>query len=130
MYPPTAQSILLCAVLIFWNVVMKLEAAYFLVRWLLPYDRFDWNNIKQTLAATRLLQPYNQHHLADDPERILMANMEIPPLIFDQDFPIVTERGEGSTADIAYNPQLHGDLLLYVQAFREPPRRRNKGRSS
>ncbi len=43
------------------------------------------------LATTRLLQPYDQHHLADDRERIIMANMEIPLLIFDQDYPIVIE---------------------------------------
>ncbi len=35
-YPPTVRSIQLCAALIFWNVVMTLEAAYFLVRWTLP----------------------------------------------------------------------------------------------
>ncbi len=90
-YPPTVQLIQLCAALIFWNVVTTLEAAYFLVRWTLPYDQFEWNNIKQTLATTRLLQPYDQHRLVDDPERIMMTNMEIPLLIFNQDFPIVTE---------------------------------------
>ncbi len=90
-YPPTVWSIQLCAALIFWNVVTMLEAAYFLTRWLLPFDRLDWNNIKQTLAATRLLQAYDQYRMAEDPERIMMANMEIPPVIFNQDFPIVTE---------------------------------------
>ncbi len=102
-------------------MVKTLEAAYLLTRWTLPFDRLDWNNIKQTLAAMRLPQPFDQHHLVDDPERIIMVNMEIPLLIFDQDFPIVTERGEGSMVDIAYNLQLHGDPLLYVQSFREPP---------
>ncbi len=84
----------LCAALIFWNVVMMLEAAYFLTRWSLPYDQFEWNNIKQTLATMRLLQPYPQHLLrllTDDPERIICANMEILLLTFDWDFPIVTE---------------------------------------
>ncbi len=114
------QSIQLCAALIFWNVVTTLESTHFLTRWLLSFNRLDWNNIKQMLAATRLLQAYNQHHLADDPEMIITGNMEIPPVSFDQDYPIVTERGEGSMADIAYNPQLHGDPLLHVQAFREP----------
>ncbi len=44
MYPPSVQSIQLCAALIFWNIVMTLEATYFLTRWLLPFDQFDWNN--------------------------------------------------------------------------------------
>ncbi len=30
-------------------------------------------------------------------------------------------------ADIAYNPQLHGDPLLHVQAFREPPEMKEQG---
>ncbi len=90
-YPPTVQLIQLCAALIFWNVVTTLEAAYFLTRWLLPFNRLDWNNIKQTLAATRLPQPFDQHCLVEDPEMVIMGNMEIPPVIFDQDFPIVTE---------------------------------------
>ncbi len=68
-----------------------LEAAYFLTGWLLPWDRLEWNNIKQTLATTRLPQPYADHLLADDSERIICAHMEIPLLAFDQDFPIVTE---------------------------------------
>ncbi len=105
-----------------------LEAAYFLTRWLLPFDLFDCNNIKQTLVTMRLPQAYDQHRLADDPEMIIMANMEIPLVIFDQDFPIVTERGNGSSADIAYNLQLHGDLLLHMQAFREPPEMKQQGK--
>ncbi len=126
-YPTNTWSIQLCAALLFWNVVRMLEAAYFLTRWLLPFDRLDWNNIKQMLANTRLLQAFDQHCLADDPEMIIMANMEIPLLIFDHDFPIEMERGEGSTAEVAYNPQLHGDLHLHVQAFREPPEEKEQG---
>ncbi len=53
--------------------------------------------------------------------------MQIPMLDFDQDFPIVTDRGEGSDAEIAYNLQVHGDLLLYVQWFREPPEVKAQG---
>ncbi len=98
-FPPTVWSIQLCAALIFWNMVTMLEATYFLTRWLLPFDQLDWNNIKQTLAATGLPQACDQHRLVDDPEMIITGNMEIPPVIFDQDFSIVTERGEGSTAD-------------------------------
>ncbi len=43
--------------------------------------------------------------------------MQILTLAVDQDLPTVTDRGEGSAADINYNPQQHGDLLLYAQAF-------------
>ncbi len=53
--------------------------------------------------------------------------MQIPTLDFDQDFPIVTDRGEGSAADIAYNPQQHGDLVLYAQAFIVPPEAKAQG---
>ncbi len=90
-YPPTVQDIQLCAALIFWNVVTTLEATYFLTRWLLPFGRLEWNNIKQTLAATRLPQPYAEHLLGDGSERIICAHMQILTLTFDQDFPIVTK---------------------------------------
>ncbi len=120
-YPPTVWDIQLCAALIFWNVVTTLEAAYFLTRWLLPFGRLEWNNIKQTLATTKLLQPYTEHLPADDSGRIICTHMQIPTLDFDQDLPIVTDRGEGSAADIHYNPQQHGDLILYAQTFMEPP---------
>ncbi len=33
----------------------------------------------------------------------------------------MTDRGEGSAVDIYYNPQVHGDPLLYPQAFVEVP---------
>ncbi len=39
----------------------------------------------------RLPQAYDQHRMAEDPERIMMAKMEPPPVVFDQDFPIVTD---------------------------------------
>ncbi len=113
------QDIQLCAALIYWNVVTMLEAAYFLTRWLLPWGRLEWNNIKQMLATTRLPQPYDEHLLGDGSDRISCMNMEILMLDFDQDFPIVTDQEEGSAADIHYNPQQHGDPLLYVQAFVE-----------
>ncbi len=53
--------------------------------------------------------------------------MQIPMLDFDQDFSIVMDRGEGSAADIHYNLQQHGDPLLYVQAFIEPPETKAQG---
>ncbi len=48
-------------------------------------------------------------------------------LDFDQDFPIVTDRGEGSAAHIHYNPQQHGDPRLYAQAFVEAPEMKAQG---
>ncbi len=75
----------------------------------------------------RLLQPYAEHLSADDSGRINCTHMQIPMLDFDQDFPIVTDRGEGSAADIHYNLQQHGDQLLYVQAFVEAPETKAQG---
>ncbi len=120
-YPLTVRDIQLCVALIYWNVVTTLEAAYFLTRWLLPWGRLEWNNIKQMLAATRSPQPYAVHLGADDSGTIICTLMQIPTLDFDQDFLVMTDRGEGSAMDIHYNPQQHGDLLLYLQAFVEVP---------
>ncbi len=69
----------------------------------------------------RLLQPYAMHLAADNSGMIICTHMQIPMLDFDQDFPIMTDRGEGSAADIHYNPQQHGDPLLYPQAFVDVP---------
>ncbi len=115
------RDIQLCAALIYWNVVMTLEAAYFLTRWLLPWGRMDWNNIKQILATTQLPQPYAAHHGMDGSEAISCDPLQIPTLGFDQDFPITTDQGEGQEVEISYNPQVHGDLLIYLQAFVEVP---------
>ncbi len=51
-YPTDMRSNQMCAVLIYWHLVETLEAAFFLTRWLLPWDRMEWNNIKQMLATT------------------------------------------------------------------------------
>ncbi len=75
----------------------------------------------------RLPQPYADHILGDGSDRISYTKMKIPTLDFDQDFPIVTDRGEGSAADIYYNPQQHGDLLLYAQAFVDAPEMKAQG---
>ncbi len=120
-YQSTVRDVQLCAALIYWNVVTTLEVAYFLTRWLLPWGRLEWNNMKQMLASTRLPQPYAAHRGVDDEGAISCAQLQIPTLDFDQDFPIMTQRGEGSEMGIHYNLQVHGDLLLYAQAFMEVP---------
>ncbi len=91
LYPMTMRDIQLCAALIYWNVVTTLEAAYFLTRWLLPWGRMEWNNIKQILATTQLPQPYDAHLGTDDLGATNCAQLQIPPLDFDQDFPITTD---------------------------------------
>ncbi len=85
------RDIQLCAALIYWNVVTTLEAAYFLTRWLLPWGRMEWNNIKQILATMQLPQPYAAHRVTDGSGTISCDQLEIPDLDFDQDFPITTE---------------------------------------
>ncbi len=47
--------------------------------------------------------------------------------MFDQDFPITTSAGEGQNKAISYNPQVHGDPLLYPEAFEEVPRTKVQG---
>ncbi len=91
MYPLTVRDIQLCAALIYWNVVMTLEAAYFLTRWLLPWGRMEWNNIKQILSTTQLLQPYAVHHGTDDLGAISCDPLQIPTSDFEQDLPITTD---------------------------------------
>ncbi len=114
-YPPNVRDNQMCALLIYWHLVTSLEAAFFLMRWLLPWGRMEWNNIKQTLGFTSLLQPYAEHR---NPDRTINCEqLEIPNLDFDQDFPIITSEGEGQDIEINYNPQVHGDLLLYPEAF-------------
>ncbi len=43
-YPTNVRSNQMCAVLIYWHVVETLEAAFFLTRWLLPWDQMEWNH--------------------------------------------------------------------------------------
>ncbi len=79
----------------------------------------EWNNIKQTLATTCLLQPNAEHH---GPDRTISCDhLQIPFLEFDQDFPIMTSQGEGQDMEISYNPQVHGDPLLHPEAFMPVP---------
>ncbi len=99
-----------------------LEAAFFLMRWLLPWDRMEWNNIKQMLATTCLLQPLAERR---GPNRMVNSDqLQIPDLEFDQSFPITTSQGEGQDMEISYNPQVHGDPLLYPEAFAPVPETR------
>ncbi len=118
-YPPDVRDIQLCMALIYWNMVTMLEAAFFLMRWLLPWGRMEWNNIKQTLATTQLPEPYAVHRGVD--RTINCDHLQIPALEFDQDFPIMTSQGEGQDMEISYNPQVHGDPLIYPEAFMEVP---------
>ncbi len=118
-YPPEVRDVQTCAILIYWNMVMTLEAAFFLTRWLLPWGQMEWNNIKQTLAATWLLEPYAAHRGEDG--TISCDSLQIPTLDLDQDFPITTSQGEGHDMEISYNPQVHGDPLIYPEAFMEVP---------
>ncbi len=53
-YPYTMRSLELCAALIYWNIVPTLEAAYFLTRWLLPFNILDWKTLRQTLGVCQL----------------------------------------------------------------------------
>ncbi len=75
----------------------------------------EWNNIKQTLASTSLPQPYAEHRGTD--RTIKCDQLRIPNLDFDQDFPITTSQEEGQDIEVSYNPQVHGDPLLYPEAF-------------
>ncbi len=83
------RDIQLCAALIYWNMVTMLEAAYFLTRWLLPWGWMEWNNIKQILATTQMLQPYVVHQTTGGSGAINCDWLQIPNLVFDQDFPIM-----------------------------------------
>ncbi len=85
------RDVQLCVALTYWNVVTMLEAAYFLTRWLLPWGRMEWDNIKQILATTQLLQPYVAHRTMDGSGAINCNWLQIPNLDFDQDLPIMTE---------------------------------------
>ncbi len=50
-YPYTMRSLELCAALIYWGIAPMLEAAYFLTRWLLPFDILDWKTLRQTVGV-------------------------------------------------------------------------------
>ncbi len=80
-YPPNMRDNQICAALIYWNMVVTLEAAFFLTRWLLPWGRLEWNNIKQTMAAIWLPEPYSMHRVEEG--TISCDHLQIPTLDFD-----------------------------------------------
>ncbi|MCP4601974.1 MAG: hypothetical protein GY847_15905, partial [Proteobacteria bacterium] len=85
----------------------------------------EWNNIKQTMATTCLPQPFSEHR---GPNGMIKSDqLRIPDIDFDQSFPIMTSQGEGQDIEIDYNPQVHGDLLLYPEAFVPVPDQKVQG---
>ncbi len=100
-YPSDMQLQELCAAPLYWNPTPMLEAAYFLTRWLLPFDTLNWRTLRSVLHVCGPLQLKPQFRGTDD-----------------QTFPIRMDLEGGAYQDQYYDPIEHGDPLNYPDAFR------------
>ncbi len=116
-YPYTMRSLELCAALIYWNIMPTLEAAYFLTRWLLPFDILDWKTLRQTVGVCHppLLNDEFRGALG---YAVNEQTMPVPPVLnFHQSFPIRYELEGGGYQEWYYAPDEHRDPLNYPEAF-------------